>query len=267
MFAHERHERIAALTAADGRVSVQELAELFDVTQETIRRDLDALEAEGKLRRVHGGAVAMDRLSMVEPSLSERQSQHKDQKHRIAQAAMDFLPHSSTASIILDAGTTTELLAQQLTAWSPGAQTPGMQAEELLVVTNAIPIAQRLCNNPAISLEILGGRVRGLTSAAVGSGVTAQLEGLRPDIAFIGANGVDARFGLSTPDALEAAVKTAMVQAAHRVVALVDSSKLDQETLVRFATLESIDVLITDAQPGTALTMALAQAGVDVVLA
>ncbi|GAA1049223.1 DeoR/GlpR family DNA-binding transcription regulator [Arthrobacter russicus] len=262
MFAHERHERIAALAAAEGRVSVHELAELFDVTQETVRRDLDALEAEGKLRRVHGGAIAMDRLSMVEPSLSERQSQNQQQKQRIARAALRFLPRTSTASVILDAGTSTELLAEQLTAWAPAAA-----AEELLVITNAVPIAQRLCNRPEVSLEILGGRVRGLTSAAVGSGVIAQLQGLRPDIAFIGANGLHSRFGLSTPDALEAAVKTAMVQVAHRVVALVDSSKFEQETLVRFAALEAIDVLVTDQRPGAELAAALDQAGVDVVVA
>ena len=251
MFAHERHERIAALAAAEGRVSVHELAELFDVTQETVRRDLDALEAEGKLRRVHGGAIAMDRLSMVEPSLSERQSQNQQQKQRIARTALRFLPRTST-----------ELLAEQLTAWAPAAA-----AEELLVITNAVPIAQRLCNRPEVSLEILGGRVRGLTSAAVGSGVIAQLQGLRPDIAFIGANGLHSRFGLSTPDALEAAVKTAMVQVAHRVVALVDSSKFEQETLVRFAALEAIDVLVTDQRPGAELAAALDQAGVDVVVA
>lgn len=261
MFAHERHERIAALVATEGRVSVQELAELFEVTQETVRRDLDTLEAEGKLRRVHGGALTMDRLSMMEPSLTERQSHNQQQKQRIAHVALRFLPRTKTASIILDAGTSTEMLAEQLAAVTP--TTGG----DLLVITNAIPIAQRLCNNSEISLEILGGRVRGLTSAAVGTGVTSQLQGLRPDIAFIGANGLHARFGLSTPDVLEAAVKTAMVQVAHRVVALIDSSKFDQETLVRFAALADIDVLVTDQQPSEELTVALSEAGVEVVLA
>lgn len=262
MFAHERHERIAALAASDGRVSVQELAELFDVTQETVRRDLDLLESAGKLRRVHGGAIALDRLSMVEPSLNERQSQNQDEKRRIANAALGFLPASSTASIILDAGTTTEMFAEGLASWAPSAA-----ARELLVITNAIPIAHRLVSNSALNVEILGGRVRGLTSAAVGGSVTNQLDGLRPDIAFIGANGVDSEFGLSTPDSLEAAVKSAMVHSAHLVVALVDSSKLDQQSLVRFAALDAIDVLITDAAPEPELATALANAGVDVLVA
>ncbi|WP_285725658.1 DeoR/GlpR family DNA-binding transcription regulator [Psychromicrobium xiongbiense] len=271
MFAHERQERIAALTARQGQVSVQELAQLLDVTQETVRRDLDQLESAGVLRRVHGGAISPERLSLAEPSLDERQSRNLEQKNRIAEAALAYIPASdstdtaataSSVSVILDAGTTTELLAARLAAPSFT-----LHRASLLAITNALPIAYRLSSNPAWSVEILGGRIRGLTSAAVGSSVTHQLSGLRPDIAYIGANGIHAEFGLSTPDSLEAAVKTAMVTSARRVVALVDSSKLDQETLVRFASLDQIDVLITDQTPGPSLTAALKETGVDVVIA
>lgn len=90
---------------------------------------------------------------------------------------------------------------------------------------------------------------------------------LRPDIAFVGANGIHATFGLSTPDPEEAAVKAAFVTSARRVVALADSSKLDAETLVQFATLKDVDTLITDSEPSAELTAALADAGVDVVIA
>jgi DeoR family fructose operon transcriptional repressor len=262
MFAEERQSMIAELVSDQSRVTVNELALRFDITPETVRRDLSALELSRHLRRVHGGAVAIDRLSMSEPSLEERQSQRHDEKARIADAALAMIPASTTGSIILDSGTTTELLADRLLDWTP--TNPG---DQLLVITNALPIAYKLAGNEAISLQILGGRVRGLTRAIVGTRTTQMLEAMRPDIAFVGANGVAADFGFSTPDSVEAAVKTAIVRSARRVVALADSSKLDQETLVRFAELGDIDALITDAPPSPNLAEALAAADVEVVIA
>jgi len=262
MFAEERQLLIAALVAERGRVTVNDLAARFTVTPETVRRDLDTLEASRQLRRVHGGAVAIDRMSLSEPSIQERQTQRLDEKSRIAEAALAMIPTSRTGSIVLDAGTTTERLADLLASWSP--PTPG---DQLLVITNALPIAWKLSDNTAVHLHILGGRVRGLTSAIVGSSTIEQLSALRPDIAFIGANGVNADFGLSTPDSVEAAVKSAIVRSARRVVALVDSSKLDQETLVCFAELADIDTLITDAPPSAELSAALAAANVEIVIA
>ena len=262
MFAEERQVMIAELVTQKSRVTVSELAERFSITAETVRRDLATLELARKLRRVHGGAVALNKLSMSEPSLMERQTQRQTEKSRIAAAALALIPASRTGSIILDAGTTTERLAELLVGWRPASV-----GEQLLVITNAVPIAFRLSGHPHIQLHLLGGRVRGLTSAAVGPTTAAQLEELRPDIAFVGANGVDARFGLSTPDSLEAAAKSAIVRSARRVVALVDSSKLGVETLVRFAALGEIDTLVTDALPAEELAAALFAADVEVVVA
>ena len=262
MFAEERQLLIAALVATQGRVTVTDLAMRFAITAETVRRDLDTLETARQLRRVHGGAVAIDRLSLSEPSLDERQTQRLDEKSRIADAALRLVPASRTGSIVLDAGSTTECLADRLAGW-----TPALIGDQLLVITNAVPIASKLSRNETIQLHILGGRVRGLTRAIVGADTVAQLDALRPDIAFIGANGISANFGLSTPDSVEAAVKSAIVASARRVVVLADSSKLDQETLVCFAALALIDTLITDDAPSDALAAALAAAGVDVVIA
>lgn len=262
MFAEERHQKIAELVGAQGRVGVNELAELFSITQETVRRDFAALEEAGQLRRVHGGAVGADRLTRNELSLSERQTQRLDEKRRIAEAALALIPHAPTASILLDSGTTTAALAERLTAW-----TPTNAGDELLVITNSLPTAASLSANKHLLLDIVGGRVRGLTSAVVGARATEQLGALRPDIAFIGANGIHADFGLSTPDPVEAATKTAMVRAARQVVVLADASKLGTETLVRFATLGEIDTLITSTAPDQELAAALASAGVEVVIA
>lgn len=262
MFAEERQALIANLVSNLKRVTVQELAARFEITPETVRRDLDSLEIARRLRRVHGGAVAIDRMSMSEPSLDERRTTQQAEKTRIAAAAAGLIPASPTGSLILDSGSTTALLADHLTRWAPA--NPG---DQLLVITNALPTAATLAGNSDLELHILGGRVRGLTGAVVGASTIDQLDSLRPDIAFIGTNGVDADFGFSTPDAVEAAVKTAIVRSARRVVALADSSKLDQQTLVRFATLDDIDTLITDAPPASALAAALEAADVEVVIA
>ena len=266
MFAEERQQKIAELVAGSGRVSVTLLAELFRITTETVRRDLATLENAGTVRRVHGGAVAADRFSTTEESINVRAIQRPDQKRRIAEAAMALVPQTSSGSILIDGGSTTEVLADLLsrrTAVEPSAADPGA---ELVVITHAVPIAARLLSTPGIALQILGGRVRGLTQAAVGQATVDAAHRLRPDIAFIGANGIHPSFGLSTPDPEEAAVKAAFVRSARRIVVLADSTKLDAETLVQFASLKDLDTLITDSEPGPELAAALAEAGVDVVI-
>ncbi|MCA4134148.1 DeoR/GlpR family DNA-binding transcription regulator [Arthrobacter sp. M4] len=262
MFAEERQQLISTLVAERGRVSVNELAERFSITTETVRRDLAVLESSGSLRRVHGGAVPADRLSTREESVLERAVQRQLEKIRIAEAAISLIPEHPTGSILIDAGSTTEALADLL------AQRRASTAndDEIVIITNALPIASKLSNNSGISLQLLGGRVRGLTQAAVGQSTVEAASRLRPDIAFVGANGIHAGFGLSTPDPEEAAVKAAFVKSARRVIALADSSKLDAETLVQFAALKDLDTLITDREPSEELTAALAEAGVDVVI-
>lgn len=258
MFAEERHRLILEQLEKDGKVSVAQLSQRFDITRETVRRDLAQLESENCLRRVHGGAVATSEASTREESYVVRTTIHSDAKARIAQRALGLLPVSD-ASVIIDAGTTTEILAERMVKANAGSG--------LVVITNALPIASALIHCPDIALELIGGRVRGLTGATSGARTAQEYSQYRADIAFIGTNGLHAGFGLSTPDPLEAAVKRALVASARRVVLLADSSKFDQETLVRFASLEAIDTLVTDQQPGTELAAALDAADVEVVVA
>jgi DeoR family fructose operon transcriptional repressor len=262
MYAMERHEHILDALGRDGRVSVAELADELQVTAETIRRDLDALERTGHVRRVHGGAVSASRASLAETTVLERESHRMEPKRAIARAALALVPPTFTGSILLDAGTTTGALAEALAGWRPD---PGIAA--LTVYTNSVPIAARLVANPDLVVRIIGGTVRGITSAAVGPTAVAQLADIRPDIAFLGTNGLSAEFGLSTPDELEAQVKRTMVDRSRLVVVLVDASKHDDEALHRFACLDEVDVVITDAIPGPALAEALAEAEVEVRLA
>jgi len=199
VFAEERQQLIAGLVAESGRASVTALAERFSITTETVRRDLAALEAAGTVRRVHGGAVAPDRISTTEESILERTIQRQPEKLRIAEAALAFIPQSPAGSILVDAGSTTEALADliALRLAEPGMSAVGAD-NELVVITHAIPIAAKLAGEPGIALHLLGGRVRGLTQAAVGQSTVDAAHRIRPDIAFIGANGIHSAFGLST---------------------------------------------------------------------
>jgi DeoR family fructose operon transcriptional repressor len=114
---------------------------------------------------------------------------------------------------------------------------------------------------------MLGGRVRGVTQCAVGDETLRKLADLRVDVAFLGTNGIAVGHGFTTPDEAEASVKRAMVRAGQRVIVLADSTKLNRETLVRFAALEDVDVLITDDGADHETLEALDRAGIEVVVA
>lgn len=254
----ERHRLIERLLTQDGRVVVVELAARFGVTTETVRRDLDQLERAGALRRVHGGAVSPGQSSVAEPSLAERSTLRGAAKHAIASRALDVLGDGFRGSIFLDAGTTTAAVAALLPTRL--AETDGV-AE---VVTHAMPIAHLLAGSPRVSLTVIGGRVRGLTAAAVGAHTVSAIEGLRPDVAFVGTNGLSTGFGLSTPDPDEAGVKRAVVRSSRRVVLVTDAEKFGAELLVSFAALDDVDILATDRGPGAELAAALEEAGTEV---
>ncbi|MFT4234546.1 MAG: DeoR/GlpR family DNA-binding transcription regulator [Microbacterium sp.] len=259
MYATERRELIERVLHEDGRIVVTEVAARLGVTTETVRRDLLVLEEAGILRRVHGGAVAAERGSLAEASLRERTAQHGAAKSAIAARALRALGDVFTGSLLLDAGTTTGALAAILPR-----RLAGTGAE---VVTHAVALAAELAGVDGLGLTTLGGRVRSITGAAVGSSTVAEIDRLRPDVAFVGTNGLSAGFGLSTPDPSEAEVKRAIIASARRVILLADASKFGVETLVQVARLDEIDVLVTDMAPEAELAEALEAAGVEVWLA
>ncbi|RYU12412.1 DeoR/GlpR family DNA-binding transcription regulator [Nocardioides iriomotensis] len=234
MYAEERQQAIADLLTQRGRLSVTELADRFTVTTETVRRDLSTLERAGIVRRVHGGAIPAASLSVLEVAVNERDQAQSDQKDRVAEAALAYLP-TNGGSVLLDAGTTTARLAGLLPLDLP-----------YTIFTNAVPIAGRLAGRANVDLHLLPGRVRRTTQAAVGEDTVAAISRLRTDVAFVGTNGLSIAHGLSTPDQSEAAAKSAMIRSAQRVVVLADSSKIGHESTVRFGDLEQVDVLITD---------------------
>ncbi|MCW2622137.1 MAG: transcriptional regulator, DeoR family [Frankiales bacterium] len=253
MYAEERQRATAAQAREQGRVEVTDLAATFGVSAETVRRDLQALEAAGLLRRVHGGAIPTGRMA-YEPALADRDATMTTEKERIAKAALPEL--EGATSILLDAGTTTARLAELLP-----------DDVELTVVTNGLPIALALAARPHLTVLTIGGRLRARTGSTVDAMAVAALAGLYVDVAFLGTNGLSAERGLTTPDPAEAAVKTAMIRSARRAVVLADSSKAGNDQLVRFAALDEVEAIVTDSGLDPELAARLQDCGPRVVRA
>lgn len=253
MYAAERHQRILEIGRAEGRVDVAALANDLDVTPETVRRDLTVLERHGLVRRVHGGAIPVERLGF-EPGIADREGLLSGEKERIAKAAIDELPEGG--AVIIDAGTTTVRLAELLPT-----------DRELTVVTHALPVATVLATRSRITLHLIGGTVRGRTLAAVGSWALRDLADIHADVAFLGTNGLTAEYGLTTPDLAEAAVKRALVAAAGRTVVLADHTKIGRAEFAQVAPLSAVETVITDSAIAPELADEIEAAGPRVVRA
>lgn len=232
MYGAERQQLLAQRTRRDGRIDVAAAAAEYDVAPETIRRDLAALERQGLVRRVYGGAIPVERLDF-EPGVSQRDRTNATEKERIARAAVESVPERGT--VLLDAGTTTARLAALMPA-----------ERELTVVTNSLSVAGVLAPRGNYQVHMLGGRIRGTTLAAVESWALEVLRGLSVDVGFFGTNGFSAERGCTTPDPAESAVKAAMIAASRRRILLADHSKYGDDQFSRFAELDAMHMVITD---------------------
>jgi DeoR family transcriptional regulator, fructose operon transcriptional repressor len=246
LYSTQRRQAILRALAADGRVDVAAMADELSVTGETVRKDLIALESQGRLRRVHGGAIPLQDLSF-EPEVTAR-IEYADEKRRIAKAALDQLPRTGT--VLIDAGSTTARLADLIPP-----------DRHLTVFTNTLPIAIALAGKPNLAVHTLGGRVRNLTLAEVDSWAARTLSEINVDIAFLGANGISLARGLTTPDPAEAAIKRLMLGCARRRVLLSDHSKIGQVSTHKFGDLTDVDLLVTDDGVAGADDEALRAAG------
>ncbi len=253
MYAIERHQEILGRARREGHVDVKNLAEELDVTPETVRRDLTALERLGMLRRVRGGAVPVERLG-AELAVADREERLTAEKERIAKVALDQLPDGG--SIIIDAGTTTANFARLLP-----------MDRELMVVTHALPVANLLISRPNVALYLLGGVVRPRTLAAIGAWTRRNLADIFVDVAFVGINGITATRGLTTPDLGEAAVKHTLIASARCTVVLADHTKFGREDFAHVCNLEAIDTVISDTALADEMAEEIGKAGPAVVRA
>ncbi len=261
MLSVERRRQITSLAAVQGRVAVTDLAQHFGVTAETIRRDLSQLTAEGKLYRVHGGAVPARQFQTEYVPLETRKNSAALAKQAIGRAAVNFVPMNG-GTIFLDSGTTTAMIAEEIVDF----------AEEitddfsLTVVTNSPHNALLLSTDPRIRVQLLGGQIRAQSQAVVGEVALQALALLRADIAFIGTDAFTINHGMSTHDAAEAAIKRAMIAYSDTVVTLCDSTKFGLDYIVSFASPNDVDVVITDDSVPDTYVPQLRDCGIEVVI-
>lgn len=260
----ERRRQILSLTAIHGRVTVNELAEKFGVTAETIRRDLAILDDGGELFRVHGGAVPVQNFRTDFTTLATRSKAALGAKRAIARAAVKLLPPSGT--IFIDAGTTTGVFAEAI-AEVNATNDPKLMAPKLNIVTNSLFIATTLAESSRCDVQLIGGHVRAASQAVVGDLATRALGVLHADVSFIGTNALTIDHGLSTPDAQEGAIKRAMVANSDSVVALCDSTKFGLDYLVSFASIDDIAAIVTDRGAPEPYVNELRNLGIDVTFA
>jgi DeoR family fructose operon transcriptional repressor len=253
MYAEERQQAILRRAREAGRVDVASLSEEYEVTPETVRRDLTVLARAGVVRRVHGGAVVIERLGF-EPAVSARETVFIAEKERIGKAALQELPEDG--AIIIDAGTTTARFAEVLPT-----------DRELTVVVNSPVLAALLARRSNLNVMMLGGRVRHRTLAVVDVWAVDILARIHADVAFMATNGITVEHGLTTPNPAEAAVKRAMIGAARRTVLLADHSKIGNDYFAAFGEIDQVDVWITDSGADPELVDEIADAGPRVVLA
>ena len=223
MFTEERFNIILQELKKKGIVSVTDLVKLLDASESTIRRDLNALDKEGLLKKIHGGAISIDESSSKHDyKVNVRKSLNVDEKYITAKHAASLIEDGDV--IYIDAGTTTELLIDFI------------EAEDITVVTNGIVHAKKLLEK-CFRTYILGGEVKASTEAIVGSNTVEQLKKYNFSKGFFGANGVTNKNGYTTPDVNEAMVKAQAMKMCKQSFVLADTSKLEK---VSFATFGSI---------------------------
>ncbi len=253
MFPEERRREIVAGLKREGRCLVADLARRLEVSEVTIRQDLDALEKEGVLRRTHGGAILNVKIGLERPFQVEETS-HRVEKERIAAAAVDLV--SSGDTVILDVGTTVTAAARQLVE----------QKKKPTVFTNGLNIAAILEADPDITTVVTGGTLRPKQHSLVNPFAEFILPRIHADVALIGVSGVEAEHGVTNVNVAEAEMKALFVRAARRRVVLADSSKIGNVALAKFADLHEIDLLITDVGADEENVAAIREKGLEVKL-
>src|SRR6516225_12298912 len=245
----ERRRAILDLLNHQGRVLVTELSKQFQTSQVTIRKDLEILHAHGLVYRTHGDALPSREGALEDPTLREKEKLHHHEKLRIADCAVGKVKESQV--LILDSGTTTTAIARSL-----------RQFQNLTIITNAVNIAAELAGS-AIEVILTGGMLRKNSFSLVGPIAEETLHRLNADLLFLGVDGFDVHYGLSTPNLLEAKVNRAMVEVAKRKIAVCDASKFGRRSLSLIVPPSALDEVITDRGISQADSRALRKAGIE----
>ncbi len=249
----ERRNRTIKLLKDNGQVSVAELSELLDVSEVTIRKDLQYLERRNLLVRTHGGAMQNDYL-VHDQHFEEKGKRYSDEKRRIGEAAASLVSDGDT--IIMDAGTTMVQLARSL-----------QNKRDLTIISSAVNVAIELMRLPDVQLVMLGGVIRSTSAAVVGPFAEAMVKEHYCSKLFLAGDGLDADFGVTTTNALEAHLNKMMIESAQETILIMDSSKFGRRGLSRICGLDKINLIITDSGISDAMRKMLEERDVPLMIA
>ncbi len=252
--AEERRREILSVLGQNGRITVEEVAKRFGISSVTARADLNALSESGALVRSHGGGIRPLTASPEHP-LRVREGMHHDEKARVARAAAQLIRPFQT--VILCTGSTSAELARQIRRGG---------SENITVITYALNVAAILADLPNLSVVMLGGFLRNPSGAFVGPHAEQMMHSLHADHCFMSTVGLDADFGLTTLDIMEAQLNQRMIASAAQVTVLADSSKFGHRSLSLIADFQSVDRVITDASAPADQVKKLRAKDIEVIL-
>ncbi|MGN0295268.1 MAG: DeoR/GlpR family DNA-binding transcription regulator [Lachnospiraceae bacterium] len=271
MLSEQRYEKISGLLEREGSVKTSTLCSLLSASRETIRRDLETMEAQGLLRRIRGGAMKLDPAktdlqmqsvpvqdmkseSLQYASFDTRQKQHFLNKEKVARKAAEYI--SEGQAIALDSGTTALELARVIKR----------RFHSLTVVTNSLPVASELADAEGITLVLTGGIYNSDEKAFTSDLATLIFSRINIDILFLTTCGISVERGITYQRVDEIIVQDRMMEASGKTIVIADSSKIGTNSLVKMCEIDRISMIITDSNAPAEQTKALEQAGVQVVI-
>ena len=235
MLAIERKNEILATLQKEQRVLVSELAKKYDVTEETIRRDLEKLERDGFVKKTYGGAV-LNKNTNVDLPLRIREKTNRQQKQKVAEIAASLIDEGDC--IMLDASSTSLMIAQRI----KGMRKP-------TVITTSVEVLIELSQTEGISVISTGGNLKASSLSLVGRNTEECLSRFNVDMAFVSCKGIDRERGIMESNELEAGVKLMMKKSAKQSVFVIDSSKFDKISFVKVMDFSKGDIVISDVMP------------------
>jgi len=248
--AEGRRKKITKIITNGEKVKVSELAEMFNISEVSIRRDLNKLQGEGLLKRTHGGAMGTARIYGMQ-SFREKMEKNLEEKRRIAAKAVEMIDEGN--SIILAPGTTALQIASKLGSY-----------QNLTVVTSCLPIAEALMGCQGVNLVLVGGEYQPEFMSLVGPLTVKYFKEFNVDTYFMGVDGLTISQGLTATNFLQAEVCRAMIQASQRVIVTADYSKIGKISFVSIAPVEVMEKLITDSKADGKTLESLRENGVEV---
>lgn len=234
MLPHQRREKILDMIREDGHAKVLELSKIFKVSEVTIRQDLEKLEADGFVKREHGGAYLKD-IGLNVKNIALQKQENLSQKAAIAKKSLEMINDGDT--IILDSGSTTTEIAKLISGF-----------KNLTVITNSLNIALILGADPEVNLVLTGGEFKAPTLSLTGQKAADFFNDLHVDKLFLATAGITLKSGLTYPSISDIVVKRSMIESANITYLVADSSKVGKSSFASLGALSLIDYLITDSQ-------------------